>query len=220
MSKPAARAALFVILLLAFGTLAGLGGYYAGGRSDAIEDARPLARLADRLEAHGKGGPGLGVGREALLLAVLDPATANDPHRPSTGVTVLSRALAERLATEHTAPDLGQIRRAGYASGLESTLSRPRLVALWLETVEMGRGPHGWLRGLYNASSSLYGRKPELLTDDEFIYLLAIATSPRRVLERLDPKLKSRVLRIQHLNSGSCASGPANGSDPYGCNRT
>lgn len=217
MSNPAARAALFVVLLLAFGMLAGLGGYYAGGRSDAIEDARPLARLADRLEAHGQGGQGLGIGREALLLAALDPATVDDLHRPSAGVAVLSRTLADRLATEYAAPDLGGIRRAGYASGLASTLSRPRLVALWLETVEMGRGPHGWLRGLYNASKALYGRKPEQLDDDEFVHLLSIATSPRRTVDGLDPGLKARVSRIQRLNAGSCGEDTAALNDPHRC---
>lgn len=220
MSKPAARAALFVVLLLAFGMLAGLGGYYAGGRSDAIEDARPLARLADRLEAHGQGGPGLGIGREALLLAVLDPATANDPHRPSAGVAVLSRTLAERLATEQAVPDLGRIRRAGYASGLESTLSRPRLMALWLETVEMGRGPHGWLRGLYNASKTFYGRKPEQLTDDEFVQLLSIATMPRSPLQARDQELKARILRIRKLNSGLCGASSLDGGGIRDCRHT
>jgi hypothetical protein len=220
MSKPGFRAALFVVLLLAFGLLAGLGGYYAGGRSDAIDDARPLARLADRLEAHGHGGQGLGVGREALLLTVLDPATANDPDLPSAGVSVLSRTLAERMAAEQAMPDLGQIRRAGYASGLESTLSRSRLVALWLETVEMGRGPHGWLRGLYNASKTFYGRKPEQLSDDEFVHLLAVATKPRMMPDERDIELKARVLRIQHLFSRPCGKETVSRGGSSRCNRT
>jgi hypothetical protein len=217
MSKPAARAALFVLSLLVFGLLAGLGGYYAGGRSDAIEDARPLARRADRLVAQGKGGPGLGVGREALLLAVLDPAAAADPRRPDAGVPILAQTLADRLASEQSTSIFGGIRRAGYASGLETRLSRSRMVALWLETVEMGRGSNGWLRGLYDASRALYGRKPDRLTDDQFIHLLALAITPGAGPNGRDPALQAQISRIRALNAVPCKDGPGSSSDPREC---
>jgi len=164
------RTALFVLLLAVFGLVAGLGGYYAGGRSDAIDDALPLARLADRLIRHGEGGEGLGASREQAVLQVAGPK--------------LTRSLARRLAFDPFVPGVSKIRLEGYASGLEKELSRPRLIALWLETVEMGKGPNGWMKGFYEASKDIYDRPPSQLSDAEFKHLLAIARSPLRLRVR------------------------------------
>jgi len=202
------RNAIFVVLLALFGLIAGLGGYYAGGRSDAIDDARPLVRLADKLIAKGEGGDGLGAGREALLLAVEDPTFADhtglDLDRPAPGTTLV-RSLAKRVGFDPFEPGIARIRQLGYASGLEKELSKPRLVALWLETVEMGPGPKGWMRGFYTASKSIYGRSPDKLKDDEFLRLVAVATAPDAIpLEGSEPALEARLARIRHLLSGEC----------------
>jgi hypothetical protein len=195
------RKALFVLLLLVFGLVAGLGGYYAGGRSDAIDDARPLIRLANRLIDHGEGGEGLGPTREAMLLAVQDPAFA----APGANSTTLTRSLAERLAFDRYASGVAQIRRSGYISGLETELSQPQLLALWLETVEMGKGPRGWIRGFYEASKTIYKRPPAQLTDDEFLRLVAVVAAPTHFdLNGSDPGLDARVARIRRLLAGQC----------------
>jgi hypothetical protein len=197
----AMRNALFVLLLLVFGVVAGLGGYYADGRSDAIEDARPLTRLANRLIEHGEGGEGLGAGREAMLLAVQDPAFT----APASNSTTLTQSLAERLAFDHFEPGIAKIRLSGYASGLETQLSKPHLLALWLETVEMGKGPRGWITGFYEASKTIYHRPPARLTDDEFLRLVAVVVAPTRFhLEGPDPALDARVARIRRLLAGQC----------------
>jgi hypothetical protein len=178
MSKAArVSRSLFVLAVMVFGLLAGLGGYYAGGRADARDDTRPLARLADRLIARGEGAAGLGAGREGQMLAALVPASEDLASDPAGGVPILAHALAKRMAFEHYTPGIGRIRLAGYASGLEAELSGPRLAALWLETVEMGRGPHGWMRGVYQASHDLYGRPPAALNDAEFARLIAAAAA-------------------------------------------
>lgn len=210
MSKSnALRNALFVVLLLVFGLVAGLGGYYADGRSDAIEDARPLARLADRLIDHGEGGAGLGPGREAILLAVEDPAFAAhggiDLETPGAGLTTVTQSLAKRLAFEHFAPGISKIRQSAYATGLETQLAKPQILALWLETVEMGRGPRGWITGFYEASKTIYHRPPAWLTDDEFLRLVAVVIAPARYrLDGPDPALDARVARIRRLVAGQC----------------
>jgi hypothetical protein len=202
------RNAVFVALLMLFGTIAGLGGYYAGGRSDAIDDARPLARLADRLIAQGRDGTGLGPGREAVLLAVADPDFADhtglDLDRPAPGM-ILTRDLAAWLGFDRFEAGTARIRQLGYASGLERKLSKPRLLALWLETVDMGRSPRGWMKGFYTASRNIYGRTPQQLSDEEFLRLVAVATAPRRfALNGRDPALEARLQRIRKLLAGQC----------------
>ena len=200
------RAGLFVMSLLLVGMVAGVGGYYAGGRSDAIDDSRPLIRLADRLIARGEGGEGLGKARQDLLLSVQDPRLSNREDMLGASLGTLSRSLAKRLAAERSDPSFSIIRQAGYASGLETQLSQPQLMALWLETVDMGRGPRGWVRGFYQASRSLYNRPPEQLGDEQFIRLVAVATSPSQLhLDRPDPALEARVGQIRTSIKRHCA---------------
>jgi hypothetical protein len=198
------RNALFVMSLLLFGVIAGLGGYYAGGRSDAIDDTRPLMRLADRLIDRREGGSGLGQGREQLLLAVESgphgKAVQNDGDVPEASAAMLRQTLAGRLAAERSDPSFSKIRQAGYASGLKTELSGAQVLALWLETVDMGRGPQGWIRGFYQASRSLYDRSPAELNDAEFLRLVAVATTPGKYrLDRPDPALEARVTQLHEL---------------------
>lgn len=217
------RNGLFVVSLLLFGVLAGLGGYYAGGRSDAIDDTRPLVRLADRLIARGEGGDGLGASRQQLLLAVQDSRlvegspSQRDMTRAS--LATLSRTLAGRIAVERSDPSFAKIRQAGYASGLEAQLSQPQILALWLETVDMGRGPRGWLRGFYQASRSLYDRPPARLTDTQFLRLIVVATAPRHYrLDGPDPALEARVAQIRKALERSCGAPHSDRSVSTLCN--
>jgi len=205
------RNALFVLSLLVFGAVAGFGGYYAGGRSDAIDDARPLVRLADKLIARGEGAEGLGTGRQALLLALQSPQAANRSDMSGASLAPLSHGLARQLASESSDPRFSKIRQAGYASGLKTELSEAQLLAVWLETVDMGRGPHGWLRGFYHASRSVYHRAPDQLNDTEFVRLLAVATAPTQLwLDAPDPALEARVARIRKSFDRRCRASAGN----------
>jgi monofunctional biosynthetic peptidoglycan transglycosylase len=206
MTKPEAfRTGLFVLLLLMFGVLAGFGGYYAGGRSDAIDDSRPLIRLADKLIARGDGAAGLGAGRDKLLLAVQNPKILSSTEMPGASLSPLSHGLARRLAFEPSDPRFSKIRQAGYASGLQTQLSEQQLFALWLETVDMGRGPRGWLRGFYQASQSLYGRPPAQLSDTEYLRLLALATAPQPLtIDTANAALEARVAYLRMAFQRRC----------------
>lgn len=184
------------LLLVALGTLVGLGGYYMGGRSDALDDVRPLSRLADRLIAKGEGGVGLGRERVLALLQVERADHARDGTAPFT------QDLALRLGFEHFESGPARIRLAGYRSALEDRLSQRRMLAVWLETVEMGEGPDGPIRGFYEASRAIYHRPPSRLSDDEFLRLVAVATtSPQYRLDGADPRLDQQVNRLRDLLS-------------------
>ncbi|RYG75119.1 MAG: hypothetical protein EON59_18540, partial [Alphaproteobacteria bacterium] len=103
-------------------------------------------------------------------------------------------------------PSFSAIRQAGYASGLETRLSQPQLMALWLETVDMGRSPNGWVRGFYQASRSLYNRAPAQLDDAQFLHLVAVATTPSRLqLNSANTAVKARTEQILRTIERHCA---------------
>ncbi|WP_414833179.1 transglycosylase domain-containing protein [Afifella sp. YEN Y35] len=202
--------------------LVGFVGYGAKGYWDAVSDAEGLRAQADAAIAQGRGGGSLGPTRRAILLAVEDPNFSTHPgvdfSTPGAGLTTITQSAAKRLAFEEFHPGLGKIRQTGYALGMESRLSKEQILALWLETLEMGNGPDGWMVGFHSASSAIYGRPPAELTDAEFIRLVAVLIAPASYdLAGRDAKLDERVARIQRLVAGACA--PSGFSDVWlqGC---
>lgn len=202
--------------------LVGLVGYGAKGYWDALSDAEGLRARADAVIAQGRGGDSLGAAHRAILLAVEDPNFSTHPgvdfSTPGAGLTTITQSAAKRLAFEEFHPGIGKIRQTGYALGLESRLSKEQILALWLDTVEMGNGPIGWMVGFHSASSSIYGRSPAELTEAEFIRLTAVLIAPASYdLVRSDAKLDERAARIRRLVAGVCA--PAGFSDVWleGC---
>lgn len=89
--------------------------------------------------------------------------------------------------------------------GLESRLDKYQILSLWLDTVEMGLGPDGWMIGFFRASESVYGRPPAELENEEFNRLLAVLIAPSRyrLLEE-DEALDERASRIARLIAGDC----------------
>ncbi len=89
--------------------------------------------------------------------------------------------------------------------GLEARLSKNQILALWLDTLEMGEGPDGWITGFHNASSAIYGRSPIELSNAEFIRLVAVLIAPGSFkLEENDTVLDERAGRIERLVQGVC----------------
>ena len=124
------------------------GGYFAYGFVDAITAADDLKTKADSIIAAGLGGSSLGEERYRQLLMVQDPQFEHhsgvDITTPGAGVTTISQSLAKRLGFEKFTPGIGKIKQTGYALGLENQLSKEQIMALWLDTLEMGQGPNGW----------------------------------------------------------------------------
>ncbi|MCD0415956.1 transglycosylase domain-containing protein [Rubrivivax sp. JA1024] len=204
--------------------LIGLVGYGAKGYWDALSDAEGLRARAEAVIAQGRGGESLGTAHRAILLAVEDPNFSThsgvDFSTPGAGLTTITQSAAKRLAFDQFYPGIGKIRQTGYALGLESRLSKQQILALWLETLEMGNGPNGWMVGFYPASATIYGRPPAELTEAEFIRLVAVLIAPASYdLGRSDAKLDERTGRIQRLVAGACA--PAGFSDVWleGCSK-
>jgi len=187
----------------------GLVSYYGRGYSDAMDDARSLSRRASIEIAAGRSPEDLGPGRAAMVLEVQDPAflvhEGSDYAGSGGGRTTVTQSLAARMAFEQFRPGVAELRRSGYARGLEAGLDKRRILTLWLDSVDMGRGPEGWLRGIFAASQAIYGKPPAQLSDREFLRLVAVATAPGAFqLMEPDPALDERVARIERLLAGHC----------------
>ncbi|QFT33018.1 monofunctional biosynthetic peptidoglycan transglycosylase [Labrenzia sp. THAF82] len=202
--------------------LVGCIGYGAFGYFDAISDADDLRTRADTLIASDFGGASLGAKRYQQLLAVQDPRFEQhggvDMTTPGAGITTISQSLSKRVGFEKFTPGIGKIRQTGYALGLESELSKEQIMALWLDTLEMGRGPEGWVTGFHRMSEAVFGAPPRAIKDEQYLSLLAVMIAPARYrIGTKDDALADRTGRIGRLVSGKCA--PIDNSDVWleGC---
>ena len=187
--------------------------YGGWGYRDARVDTPALAARADALIADGRGGAALGPERRALLLAVEDPSFLRhvgfDLTTPGAGATTITQSLAKREGFADFSPGLKKLRQTGYALGLEAGLSKPQILALFLDSVPMGRlgdGPDAaWVDGLHAASLALYQADPDTLPLRDFARLVAVMIAPGELrLSDPGPRLEARVDRILALTSGRC----------------
>ncbi len=183
--------------------------YGAKGYVDALDDTAALAVRADRLIAQNLGASGLGQGRMEQLLQVEDPGfwdhSGVDLTTAGAGITTMTQSLAKRVGFENWQPGIRKVRQTGYALGLEGRLSKSQIIALFLDTAEMGRGPDGWITGFFDASEAVFGRSVAELDDRDFLSLVAVLIAPARFdLTSDDPDLTQRVSRIERLISDSC----------------
>lgn len=203
--KKVAVVLVSVIALLLIGlAIYGLDGYF-----DARSDAVVLKPRADRLIAKGRGPADLGYGRVEQLLLVEDPGflahNGVDLATPGSGLTTLTQSAGKRLGFSTFRPGLRKVRLIGYALGLESRLTKPQILALYLDTVWMGPGPRTPMTGFFSASRQIYGNRPAELSDLEFLSLVAVPIAPRKfsLVERT-PALEERVARIERLVKKEC----------------
>lgn len=209
--------AISIVVLLLLGLAVACGGK---GFLDARADA--LMARADALIAQGADGDALGPERLAILIQVQDPGFADhdglDLATSGAGITTITQSLAKRVAFEDFQPGLAKIRQTAYAMGLETRLNKAQIMALWLDTLEMGRGPDGWMTGFFAASQAVFSAAPSEISDEDFLHLIAVMIAPARFdLMGEDTDLDVRVARISRLIAGECA--PQSNSDVWldGC---
>ena len=194
----------FILLIVAAILAYGLEGYFS-----ARSDARSLASRADKLIAEHRGAQDLGPGRIDQLLMVEDPGfwthSGTDWTTSGSGLTTLTQSVGKRVGFDNFRPGLQKIRLVGYAIGLESKLSKPQILALYLDTVWMGRGPSGSMVGMFNASEQVFGKPPSALNQREFLTLVAVSISPRTLtLASPNSALIERRARIERLVERQC----------------
>jgi len=179
-------------------------GYFSGYRdSDRLKlEARTLIDL-------GKGPNALGAERLNLLLLVQDPAFYShqgvDNKTAGAGLTTVTQSLSKRLAFDNFKPGIGKVRQTTYAITLEKHLTKTEILALFLDSVPMGQGPHGWTVGFFEASQSFYDMPPSELSDSEFIELVSVMIAPS-LLNHMsrNSKFTERLKRIDRLHKGGC----------------
>jgi len=204
MKRVASVFGLLVLASLVAALAYALEGYFSAGA-----DASVLGRRADQLIAKHRGPNDLGPGRIDQLLLVEDPGfwthRGADWTTPGTGLTTLTQSVSKHVGFENFRPGLRKIRLVGYAMGLESKLSKRQILALYLDTVWMGRGPNGSMVGLFNASEAVFRRPPSVLNQHQFLSLVAVPISPRR-FNLVDPntELNERTARIERLVARQC----------------
>lgn len=196
------------LIALAAGLLALLA-YAATGYVDALRDAPHLRVRADRLIAQGRGPDALTPAQLRQLIRVEDPGfwrhRGVDDDTLGAGATTITQSLSKRLAFAQFEPGIRKIRQTAYARGLEARLSKRQILALFLDTVPVGPGQHGWMQGMFAASAQLYGKPPAALTKAQWLRLVAVLVTPGAFrLTQADPKLEERVRRIERLLAGAC----------------
>ena len=112
-----------------------------------------------------------GLDPRALLRAVAQVARTG--HVVSGGST-LTMQVARLLEDSGTGRWTGKIRQARVALALERRLSKPQILALYLDLAPMG----GNLEGIRAATLSYFGKEPARLTPAEAALLVALPQSP------------------------------------------
>lgn len=202
LSKNLFRALVLILLIGA--------GYCVKAVLDARSDAVALAAQADTLIAAGRGPADLGAGRADMLLAVQDPGFADhnglDFTTPGAGATTVTQSLSKRLAFDEFRPGIGKLRQSAYALGLETRLSKDQIMALFLDSAQMGNGPDGSMTGFFTASEQIFGAPPAQLSDQQFLALVAVLIAPGRFnLRQPGDDLDERIDRISRLIAHRCA---------------
>ena len=212
------RLVLLILLVVALAV-----GYGWLGYRDAGADAETLRVRADALIEAGRGGAGLGVDRRQMLIDVEDPAflahVGVDFTTPGAGSATITQSVARRLGLDGPQHAISWLRQTGYALALERDLTKPQILALFLDTVPMGPGPDGeGITGLWPASAAHFGADPGDVSEPEFLALLAVMIAPGDLLlTDPGPRLEERIGRIGRLLSGECV--PAGHDDVWfeGC---
>lgn len=198
------------LLFLALIVLAMAVGYGWLGFRDATADAETLKVRAEALIEAGRGGAGLGVDRRQMLIDVEDPAflahVGVDFTTPGAGSSTISQSVARWLGLNGPQHAISWLRQTGYALGLEQVLSKPEILAIYLDTVPMGPGPDGeGISGLWPASQAHFGADPSSIGESDFFALLAVMIAPEELpLVDRGPQLEERIERIGRLLSGEC----------------
>lgn len=198
------------LLLLAVIVIAMAVGYGWLGVRDARTDAETLRVRADALIEAGRGGVGLGVNRRQMLIDVEDPAflahVGVDFTTPGAGVATISQSVARRLGLDGQQHAISWLRQTGFALALERELTKPQILALYLDTVPMGQGPDGdRIIGFWPAAQAHFGVDPGNLPERDFLALLAVMIAPGELpLSDRGSRLEERIDRIERLLAGSC----------------
>lgn len=143
-----------------------------------------------------------------ILLAVQDPSFEShhgiDLFTPGAGLTTITQAIAKKLFFVDFRPGIGKIKQTLIAVfALDSFLSKNDQLNLFINVMYLGGHNGKPVIGFKKAAQTYFNKDFKLLTENEYISLVAMLVAPNtfHVLRR--PKRNSqRALRIKKLVSG------------------
>jgi len=165
--------------------------------ADALKDTDPeIARLTPE--------------RIAILLAVEDPTfwtnDGTDFASPGAGATTISQGLGKLIYFDDFEPGLKKIElmlMTKYA--MTPLVSKRDILNAFLNRAWMSRDQAGPIYGFAEAARRYHGKPLSLLSDDEYLSLVAMLHSPAAMNPLRHPKENAqRVARIKRLLAHRC----------------
>lgn len=182
-------------------------GYYVHEVREARQDTRGLVAAA--IERHGSdlGLQNLSPEREAVLLAVEDPAFRDhrgvDLITPGAGMTTLTQSLVKQLyfpdGFRQGVPKIRQTLIAQHA--LDALIPKDEQLGLFLNIAYFGHEGNRAIHGFSDAAKTYFGKEFEDLSDDEFLALVAMLINPNALKPHTDAN-RGRVERIRRYIAG------------------
>ena len=174
-----------------------------GRRSRPVQSWVPLSRVSSRLlhaviasedqGFFGHEGVDWGAIQESLEKNV-------ERRRLARGGSTITQQLAKNLFFGTRRTLVRKLRELIVARWMEEDLTKPRILALYVNVIEWGDG----LYGCEAAARHWYGRSAAVLGREEAAGLAAMVPNPRRINPRVSPRgherLTRRVLRLMELS--------------------
>ena len=177
--------------------------YYANEVRGA-RDATP-ALVAQAWQRYGAGlkVTDLSADRQALLLAIEDPAFYRhrgvDLETPGAGMTTITQGLVKLLyfpeGFRQGLPKIRQTLIARYA--LDPLVSKKEQMELFLNMSYLGNVKGQAVHGYAAAAQAYFGKPFAQLTDEEFLSLVAMHIAP----DRLKPGTPENARRVQRIHA-------------------
>ncbi|GEM_PF-3555644 len=142
-----------------------------------------------------------------MLIKVQDPGFYDhkgvDLSTPGAGLTTITQSLAKFFYFAEFKQGWRKVPQTTYARfALHPHVDKDTQLDLFINLIGFGNGT----RGLFAASQFYYDKRPEDLTEDEFISLIAVLNDPQRLNPKDNPAAnQERVRRIKRYLNGEYA---------------
>ena len=139
-----------------------------------------------------------------ILIKVQDPGFYShngvDVKTPGAGWTTITQSLAKFFYFKDFQPGWRKIPQTIYARfALHPKVAKEQQLDLFINIIGFGNGK----KGIFSASKYYYNKKPDELTRDEYISLIAIINNPEMLNPKDNPDANNeRVTRIKKYLNG------------------
>jgi monofunctional biosynthetic peptidoglycan transglycosylase len=122
--------------------------------------------------------------------------------RPARGASTITQQLVKNLYLSPSKNPLRKLKEWVLTWYMEQTLSKHRILELYLNVIEWGRG----IYGIEVSAQAYFGKSASMLSRDEAARLAAVIPNPRRY--RVDKETRYLEQRSQLILSRMAARGP------------